>query len=181
LGWTWSATRMRPSGQGIFIVERKYASMDYDGAKKFALKAQSLFPTLEGIAQMVTTFSIYLASTLKIDGNTDGPTSLHTPFRAQQLGLLFNHQERRMLHSGLPATNASCTQYYRKYLNLSLRCRGCKLPFLATETRTPADEHVDVVGTDSNIGGAKPRKRRANTSNTKPLKAHKVKEFLRSK
>ncbi|XP_062208925.1 uncharacterized protein LOC133910599 [Phragmites australis] len=53
------------------IAEKKFASMDLQGAKRFALKAQSLFPTLEGIAQLITTLHIYLASAVKIAGEKD--------------------------------------------------------------------------------------------------------------
>jgi hypothetical protein len=44
-----------------------------------ALKAQALFPTLEGIAQMITTFSIYLASMVKIGGETNWYSILSLP------------------------------------------------------------------------------------------------------
>ncbi|WOL03730.1 hypothetical protein Cni_G12450 [Canna indica] len=50
------------------IAERKFMSKDISGARKFALKAQNLFPLLEGINQMVATFDIYLASEGKIFG-----------------------------------------------------------------------------------------------------------------
>ncbi|KAL5219697.1 hypothetical protein ABZP36_020381 [Zizania latifolia] len=53
------------------ISERKFESKDLQGAKKFALKAQTLFPGLEGIVQMITTLDIYLASEVLIAGEKD--------------------------------------------------------------------------------------------------------------
>ncbi|KAJ6824131.1 uncharacterized protein M6B38_127375 [Iris pallida] len=53
------------------IAERKLTNRDIMGAKKFALKAQNLFPDLEGINQMIATLDIYLASEVKINGESD--------------------------------------------------------------------------------------------------------------
>ncbi|VAH70413.1 unnamed protein product [Triticum turgidum subsp. durum] len=53
------------------IAERKFESKDLQGAKKFALKAKSLFPDLEGIMQMIITFDVYLTSELKVAGEND--------------------------------------------------------------------------------------------------------------
>ncbi|KAJ6846024.1 uncharacterized protein M6B38_278275 [Iris pallida] len=53
------------------IAERKFTTKDVAGAKKFALKAQNLFPELEGISQMIATLDIYLASEVKINGESD--------------------------------------------------------------------------------------------------------------
>ncbi|EMS53187.1 DnaJ homolog subfamily B member 4 [Triticum urartu] len=53
------------------IAERKFESKDLQGAKKFALKAKSLFPDLEGIMQLIITFDVYLTSELKVAGEND--------------------------------------------------------------------------------------------------------------
>jgi hypothetical protein len=53
------------------IAKKKFEAKDLQGAKKFALKAQALFPDLEGIAQMIATFEIYLASEVKVAGEKD--------------------------------------------------------------------------------------------------------------
>ncbi|KAL4573782.1 hypothetical protein LXL04_020599 [Taraxacum kok-saghyz] len=53
------------------IAERKFSSKDISGAKKFALKAQTLFPDLEGISQMLATLDIYIAAENKIHGESD--------------------------------------------------------------------------------------------------------------
>ncbi|CAH1414183.1 unnamed protein product [Lactuca virosa] len=53
------------------IAERKFLTKDIPGAKKFALKAQTLFPELEGITQMIATLDIYLAAENKINGESD--------------------------------------------------------------------------------------------------------------
>ncbi|XP_074272586.1 uncharacterized protein LOC141596353 [Silene latifolia] len=51
--------------------EKRFAEKDFLGAKNFALKAQNLFPELEGISQMVATFDIYVASECKVNGEID--------------------------------------------------------------------------------------------------------------
>ncbi|KAG0502729.1 hypothetical protein HPP92_002801 [Vanilla planifolia] len=53
------------------IAERKVNEKDYAGAKKFALKAHNLFPTLEGINQMIATLDVYLASETNVNGEKD--------------------------------------------------------------------------------------------------------------
>ncbi|KAJ0972566.1 hypothetical protein J5N97_020525 [Dioscorea zingiberensis] len=53
------------------IAERKFSANDLMGAKKFALKAQNLFPALEGINQMIVTLDVYLAGEVKINGEKD--------------------------------------------------------------------------------------------------------------
>ncbi|XP_062225430.1 uncharacterized protein LOC133924069 [Phragmites australis] len=53
------------------IAEKKFAARDLQGAKKFALKAQALFPGLEGIVQTIATLDIYLASEVKVAGEKD--------------------------------------------------------------------------------------------------------------
>ncbi|XP_010905504.1 uncharacterized protein [Elaeis guineensis] len=53
------------------IAERKFNAKDIAGAKKFALKAQNLFPSLEGITQMIATLDVYLASEMKLNGESD--------------------------------------------------------------------------------------------------------------
>ncbi|WOL02474.1 hypothetical protein Cni_G11193 [Canna indica] len=51
--------------------ERKFNAKDIKGAKKLALKAQNLFPSLEGISQMVSTLDVYIAAEKKINGEND--------------------------------------------------------------------------------------------------------------
>nr|CAD1820187.1 unnamed protein product [Ananas comosus var. bracteatus] len=53
------------------MAERKFNSRDIKAARKFALKAQNLFPDLEGITQMVATLDVYLAAEAKINGEND--------------------------------------------------------------------------------------------------------------
>ncbi|TVU16757.1 hypothetical protein EJB05_36910, partial [Eragrostis curvula] len=53
------------------IAEKKFAAGDLQGAKRFALKAQKLFSGLEGVAQMLTTIDIYLASEVNYHGEED--------------------------------------------------------------------------------------------------------------
>lgn len=53
------------------IAERKFTAKDIMGAKKFAVKAVKLFPELEGITQMLSTFDVYLAAENKVSGESD--------------------------------------------------------------------------------------------------------------
>ncbi|KAL0452427.1 UNVERIFIED_CONTAM: Chaperone protein DnaJ [Sesamum latifolium] len=53
------------------IAESKLEQKDYAGAKKFALKAQTLYPGLDGIAQMLTTLDVYISAECKISGEVD--------------------------------------------------------------------------------------------------------------
>ncbi|KAL5707380.1 hypothetical protein ACHQM5_018285 [Ranunculus cassubicifolius] len=53
------------------IAEKKFNAKDVPGAKKFALKAQNLFPGLEGLPQMLATLDVYLSAENKIMGEPD--------------------------------------------------------------------------------------------------------------
>ncbi|XP_022979434.1 uncharacterized protein LOC111479157 [Cucurbita maxima] len=51
--------------------EEKFTARDLMGAKKFALKAQNLFPGLDGISQMLATLDVYVSAEKKINGEVD--------------------------------------------------------------------------------------------------------------
>lgn len=53
------------------IAEKKFNAKDIRGAKKFALKAQALFPGLEGIAQMLATLNVYMNAENRKNGEAD--------------------------------------------------------------------------------------------------------------
>ncbi|KAI3467720.1 hypothetical protein Pfo_024383 [Paulownia fortunei] len=54
------------------IAERKFLAKDIKGAKKFAVKAQNLYPELEGVSQMVMTLEVYIsAEDEKIHGESN--------------------------------------------------------------------------------------------------------------
>ena len=53
------------------IAERKFTERNYAAAKKFALKAQNLYPGLEGLSQMLTTLDVYISADNKISGEPD--------------------------------------------------------------------------------------------------------------
>lgn len=57
--------------RAIEIAEKRFNEKDFMGAKHYALKAQALYPELEGISHMLATFDVYIASTAKINGETD--------------------------------------------------------------------------------------------------------------
>ncbi|KAF8409703.1 hypothetical protein HHK36_005782 [Tetracentron sinense] len=53
------------------IAERRFAAKDFIGAKKYAVRAQTLYPELEGISQMLATFDVYVASAVQIGDEID--------------------------------------------------------------------------------------------------------------
>ncbi|XP_010440846.1 PREDICTED: uncharacterized protein LOC104724098 [Camelina sativa] len=53
------------------IAEMKFKMKDISGAKKFALKAQSLYPEIEGISQMLATLDVYIAADNKVKEDVD--------------------------------------------------------------------------------------------------------------
>uniref|UniRef100_A0ACD5U9L9 Uncharacterized protein n=1 Tax=Avena sativa TaxID=4498 RepID=A0ACD5U9L9_AVESA len=53
------------------IAESKFHVRDLRGARKYAVKAQNLCPSLDGISQMVSTLEVHLAADSKIDGECD--------------------------------------------------------------------------------------------------------------
>ncbi|KAJ4710822.1 DnaJ domain containing protein [Melia azedarach] len=53
------------------IAEKKFTAKDIPGAKKFAVKAQNLYPGLEGIPQMIATLDVYISAENKINGEAD--------------------------------------------------------------------------------------------------------------
>ncbi|XP_074583119.1 uncharacterized protein LOC141839300 [Curcuma longa] len=53
------------------ISEKKIMEKDYVAARKFALKAQNLFPALEGLIQLISTLDVYIASEHKTTGESD--------------------------------------------------------------------------------------------------------------
>uniref|UniRef100_A0A6N2KBR7 J domain-containing protein n=1 Tax=Salix viminalis TaxID=40686 RepID=A0A6N2KBR7_SALVM len=44
------------------IAEKKFMAKDYAGGKKFALKAQNLYPELDGLSQMLTAFDVHISA-----------------------------------------------------------------------------------------------------------------------
>ncbi|KAG8390391.1 hypothetical protein BUALT_Bualt01G0078500 [Buddleja alternifolia] len=53
------------------IAEDKLHKKDFAGARKFALKAQTLFSGLDGISQLLTTIDVYVSAENKISGEVD--------------------------------------------------------------------------------------------------------------
>jgi DnaJ domain len=53
------------------IAERKFTNKDLNGAKKFALKAQTLFPPLEGISHFITALNVHLMAESGVAGEKD--------------------------------------------------------------------------------------------------------------
>ncbi|KAL4325902.1 hypothetical protein GQ457_11G028890 [Hibiscus cannabinus] len=53
------------------LAEKKLAEMDAVGAKRFALKAQSLYPELDGLPQLLATLDVYISADKKINGEVD--------------------------------------------------------------------------------------------------------------
>ncbi|KAK4264526.1 hypothetical protein QN277_025688 [Acacia crassicarpa] len=53
------------------LAEKKFLEMDLAGAKRFALKAQELYPGLDGLSQLLATLEVYVAAEKKINGEID--------------------------------------------------------------------------------------------------------------
>ena len=53
------------------IAEKKFIARDIAGAKKLALKAQNLFPGLNGLPQMLLTLDVHISAENKINGEAD--------------------------------------------------------------------------------------------------------------
>nr|XP_043624572.1 uncharacterized protein LOC122596115 [Erigeron canadensis] len=53
------------------IAESKFSNKDITGAKKFALKAQSLYPDLDGISQFLAILDVHVAAENKFNGELD--------------------------------------------------------------------------------------------------------------
>ncbi|KAL9281314.1 hypothetical protein AtEden1_Chr5g0118941 [Arabidopsis thaliana] len=53
------------------FAERRFAEKDFAGARSYALRAKSLFPDLEGLSQMLTTYEVYIASQSRRSGEID--------------------------------------------------------------------------------------------------------------
>jgi len=53
------------------IAQRKVGAKDIEGARKFVLKAQQLYPCLEGMSQMMAMLEVLLAAEQKINGEMD--------------------------------------------------------------------------------------------------------------
>lgn len=57
--------------RAMSIAESKLEQKDFIGAKKFALKAQTLYPGLYGISHMLTALDVYLAAENRLSGAVD--------------------------------------------------------------------------------------------------------------
>ncbi|XP_010501404.1 PREDICTED: uncharacterized protein LOC104778654 [Camelina sativa] len=53
------------------IAERKITEKDYNGAKKFANKAQNLFPELDGLKHLLAAIDVYISGEKNIYGDAD--------------------------------------------------------------------------------------------------------------
>ncbi|KAE8663374.1 Major facilitator protein [Hibiscus syriacus] len=53
------------------LAEKKLAEMDAVGAKRFSLKAQNLYPELDGLPQLLATLDVYISEDKKINGEVD--------------------------------------------------------------------------------------------------------------
>ncbi|KAE8716015.1 LRR receptor-like serine/threonine-protein kinase GSO1-like [Hibiscus syriacus] len=58
------------------LAEKKLAEMDVVGAKRFALKAQNLYPELDGLPQLLATLDVYISADKKINGEVDWKLAL---------------------------------------------------------------------------------------------------------
>ncbi|KAI4384806.1 hypothetical protein MLD38_002909 [Melastoma candidum] len=57
--------------KAVEVAERKFLERDFTGAKRFVLKAQNLYPQLDGLHQMLATFDVYIHSENKVCDEAD--------------------------------------------------------------------------------------------------------------
>lgn len=53
------------------IAEKKFAIQDFPGAKKFFLKAQQLYPALEGVPQWLAVLDVHIMAQMKAGSNSN--------------------------------------------------------------------------------------------------------------
>eukprot|EP01018_Ginkgo_biloba_P029702 Gb_00839 [translate_table: standard] len=59
------------AGRAMEIAQRKLGAKDLEGARKFVLKAQQLYPSLEGLSQIMAILEVHLAAEKKVNGEMD--------------------------------------------------------------------------------------------------------------
>ncbi|KAA0044546.1 hypothetical protein IC582_017302 [Cucumis melo] len=77
--------------------EEKFTAKDIAGAKKFALKAQNLYPGLEGISQMLATLDVYISAENKINGEVDWYAILGVNPRADEETVRKNYRKLALI------------------------------------------------------------------------------------
>ncbi|CDY47298.1 BnaC04g29790D [Brassica napus] len=121
------------------FAERRFAEKDFTGARSYALRARSLFPDLEGLSQMLTTYDSR-HSTRRwlfcfIPTRTNALELVGLSRSYPKLGL-----SSRMISERLDTFWTVCTsckvqyEYLRKYVNKRLSCKNCRGAFIAVET-----------------------------------------------
>uniref|UniRef100_A0A0D6QSC5 J domain-containing protein n=1 Tax=Araucaria cunninghamii TaxID=56994 RepID=A0A0D6QSC5_ARACU len=81
------------------IAEKKFVAQELAAAKKFAQKAQQLYPALEGLPQIMAVLEVYMAAENKVNGQTDWYGILQVELVAEEV--LIKKQYRKlalMLH-----------------------------------------------------------------------------------
>ncbi|KAJ6410425.1 hypothetical protein OIU84_007218 [Salix udensis] len=53
------------------IAEKKFTKRDIAGARRFALKAQKLYPALDGLPQLLATLDVHMAADNRANGEVD--------------------------------------------------------------------------------------------------------------
>ncbi|KAE8672286.1 hypothetical protein F3Y22_tig00111847pilonHSYRG00102 [Hibiscus syriacus] len=129
--------------------------MDTVGAKRFALKAQNLYPELDGLPQLLATLDVYISADKKINGDVDWYRVLAVqPFADEEFenitgSWLFFFIPKKI---NLPAPRTvrndtfwtTCNpckmhfEYSRVYINANLPCINCRTHFFPVETPAPA-------------------------------------------
>ncbi|XVF49604.1 hypothetical protein PTKIN_Ptkin04bG0026500 [Pterospermum kingtungense] len=112
------------------LAEKKLEELDAAGAKRFALKAQNLYPDLDGLSQLLATLDMYISGDKKINGEVDWYGVLCVqPFADEDTIRKLYRKLALILHPDKNKSNLNLTGIGTNVLN------GNSSPSLATTIR----------------------------------------------
>ncbi|XP_042448708.1 uncharacterized protein LOC122033673 [Zingiber officinale] len=79
------------------IAEKRMQNQDFIGARKFALKAEQLYPSIENISQMLTICDVHISAGCKVNGQMDWYGVLQVELRADDLSIKKQYRKLALL------------------------------------------------------------------------------------
>lgn len=79
------------------VAEKKLEIKDYDGAKKFAVKAQQLYSDVDGILQMMTVIDVHLSAAVKVGTEMDWYRVLSVDGKADEVSIKKQYRKLALL------------------------------------------------------------------------------------